>query len=101
MVRIMKNSKFLPALLPLRCVAFFIVFLLGSVLTVKNVESISNWWSVVASVVNILTIVFLVVIAKRQGKSFFEFLNYKNLKDLRIKFISVFFRIKFSVYFRI
>lgn len=77
MVRIMKNSKFLPALLPLRCVAFFIVFLLGSVLTVKNVESISNWWSVVASVVNILTIVFLVVIAKRQGKSFFEFLNYK------------------------
>ncbi len=73
----MKNSKVLPVLLPLRCVVFLLVFIVGAMLTGKNLESISNWWSVVASVVNIATIALLCFIAKRQGTNFLGFINYK------------------------
>ena len=73
----MNNNKFLPVLLPLRCLVFLLVFVLGALLTGRDVEDISNWWSVVASIVNILTIALLFVVAKRQGKGYLEFLNYK------------------------
>ncbi len=75
----MKKS-ILPFLLPIRSVIFLLVFVLGSILTGKDVGDISNWWSIVASLVNILMIVLLVYCAKRSKKSFAELLNYEKGK---------------------
>ncbi len=66
------NKKHFPFLLPLRCLIFVLIFIIGSVITNKPLTEISSIWSVVASVVNIATILLLVVITKKNG-------GYKNL----------------------
>ncbi len=75
----MNNNKF-SLLLPLRCVAFLLVFVIGAMLTDNSLENITSWWSIVASIVNIVTIVLLVFIAKSQGKTFLGFINYEKGK---------------------
>lgn len=73
-------NKKLSFLLPLRCVVFLLVFVAGVMITGKGFEDITNWWSIVASVVNIATILLLVFIAKKQNKTFLGFLNYEKSK---------------------
>ena len=73
-------NKKLSFLLPLRCVVFLLVFVAGVMITGKGFEDITNWWSIVASVVNIATILLLVFISKKQYKTFLGFLNYEKGK---------------------
>ncbi|MBR4224804.1 MAG: hypothetical protein IKR73_08345 [Oscillospiraceae bacterium] len=72
-----KSRSLLPYLLPVRCVVFPLIFIIGAALTQRAVEDISNWWSVAATIVNILTIALLVVMAGREG------MGYKELIDLK------------------
>ncbi len=72
----MKNDK-LPYLLPLRSVIFLLIFLNGSNLTGKELGEISNWWTIVATVVNVFTIILLVAISKKDGKTYGDLINYK------------------------
>ena len=72
----MKLSK-LKYLLPIRSIIFIVVFLIGSVVVNKSLNEISNWWSVVASAVNIMLIVFLVFVTKKADTSFLNLINYK------------------------
>lgn len=51
----MKNSK-LKYLLPIRSIMFILIFLVGSLIVNKNISDISNWWSIVATIANIVTI---------------------------------------------
>ena len=44
----------LPYLLPIRSVVFVLVFVIGAAVTGKAVNSISNWWSIVATAAQIL-----------------------------------------------
>ena len=67
----------LPVLLPIRSVIFLLVFVAGSAIAGKNVDDISNWWSIVATVVNILMILMLSCVAKKGGKTFRELINYR------------------------
>ena len=60
----MKNKN-LPLLLPFRCIIFVLIFIIGSIITNKSLDEISNMWSVVASVVNIVTIILLVMVSKK------------------------------------
>lgn len=77
----MKNrNKSLPYILLLRCVIFLLVFIVGAFVTDKNVDGISNWWSVIASVVNVATILILLVIAKKQRSNYWELINYQKGK---------------------
>ena len=46
----------LPWLLPIRSVLFLLIFVIGAALTGKAVEGITNWWTVVVTVVNVITI---------------------------------------------
>ena len=62
------------------CVVFLLVFVGGVMITGKGFEDITNWWSIVASVVNISTILLLVFVAKKQDKTFLGFLNYEKGK---------------------
>ena len=72
----MKRDK-LPYLLPMRSVIFLLIFLNASNLTGKELGEISNWWTIVATVVNILTILLLVVIAKKNKMTYWDLINYK------------------------
>lgn len=71
------NVSYLPYLLPARSVIFLLVFLAGAYFTKQNVSGISNWWSIVASAVNIVTILFLVIASKKAGGSYAGLINYK------------------------
>ena len=75
----MNNNK-LYFLLPLRCIIFLLIFIIGAVFTGKSFDEISNIWSVAASVVNIVTILLLVLISKKMGGSFKELINYEKGK---------------------
>ncbi|MCM1065141.1 MAG: CPBP family glutamic-type intramembrane protease [Eubacterium sp.] len=67
-------------LLPLRCVIFVLLFVIGAIVTKQKVEDISNWWSVAASVVNIAVIGLLCFLAKKNKSSFRELINYQKGK---------------------
>ena len=73
-------EKKLYFLLPFRCVVFLLVFVVGAVMVDKQVEEISNWWSVVASVVNVVTILLLVFVARKQGSNYWKLINYEKGK---------------------
>ena len=73
------NHKYYPFLLPLRCLFFILIFILSSVITEKSFDEISNIWSVVASVVNIATILLLVFITKKNG-GYKKIINYEKGK---------------------
>jgi len=60
-------NKNLPYLLPFRCIVFVLIFIIGSIISGKELDEISNIWSVVASAVNIVTIVLLVLLTKKNG----------------------------------
>lgn len=74
----MKNKN-LPLLLPFRCIIFVLVFIIGSLITNKSLDEISNMWSVVASVVNIITIILLVIVSKKNG-GYAKLINYEKGK---------------------
>ena len=83
----MKNSK-LKYLLPIRIIMFVLIFVIGSITTKQNLNDITNWWSIVASIVNIITIVILVLVAKKLNVSYFKLINYEkgktNIKQIII-----------------
>ncbi len=74
-----KNSS-LKYLLPVRSVLFILIFVTGSYITKQELGGISNWWSIVASVVNVITILMLFWIAKKLGCGYLELINYKKGK---------------------
>lgn len=75
----MKNSK-LKYLLPIRIIMFVLIFVVGSITTKQNLNDISNWWSIVATVVNIVTILILVSAAKKMKSSYWKLVNYEKGK---------------------
>ena len=73
----MYKNKFLPLLLPFRCIAFVLIFVIGAAVTGKEVGDISNWWTVAASVLNIVTIGIILLAAKKCGTGYKELMNLK------------------------
>lgn len=67
-------------LLPIRCVIFLLTFIVGSIVVGKKVDEISNWWSVVASIVNVLIIVVLVFTTKKKNSNYWELINFQKGK---------------------
>ena len=88
------NTKFLPFLLPLRCLIFILIFIIGSVITNKSLTEISNIWSIVASVVNIATILLLVFITKKND-GYRKLINYEKGKATPKQIIGMIFLILF------
>jgi len=72
-----ENLKYL---LPIRSIMFIIIFIVGSYITKKSLNDITNWWSIVATIVNVITILILLFIAKRIGCSYKELINYEKGK---------------------
>ncbi|MBO5530778.1 MAG: CPBP family intramembrane metalloprotease [Bacilli bacterium] len=72
-----ENLKYL---LPIRSIMFIIIFVVGSYITKKSLNDITNWWSIVATIVNVITILVLLFVAKRIGSSYKELINYEKGK---------------------
>lgn len=67
-------------LLPIRCVIFLFTFVIGAAVVGKQIEEISNWWSVIASIVNVLIIVVLVFTTKKKNSNYWELINFQKGK---------------------
>ena len=74
----MRNKKLI-LLMPLRSVLFILVFITVSAVTGKNLSDISNIWSVAASVINILFVLSLVLIPRKQS-GYLKLINYEKGK---------------------
>ena len=72
-----ENLKYL---LPIRSIMFIIIFVVGSYITKKSLNDITNWWSIVATIVNVITILILIFVTKRIGSSYKELINYEKGK---------------------
>lgn len=73
------NSK-LALLLPIRCIAFIVIFLSIMGITNKELIELTNCWSIVCSIVNILLILLLIVLTKIKGSNYYELVNYEKGK---------------------
>lgn len=71
------TKKALPYLLPVRSVVFLLIFMAGSQIVDKPLSGISNWWSIAATLVNILTVLLLVYAAKKAGLTYCQLINYQ------------------------
>lgn len=85
------NKRFLPFLLPFRCVIFLLIFIIGAGIADKQVDKISNWWSIAASAVNIVTILLLIVISRKCNINFAELISYKRGKANAKQIASIIF----------
>ena len=74
----MRNKKLI-LLMPLRSILFILTFVIASAVTGKQLEDISNIWSVAASVINIVFVLVLVLITKEQG-GYLKLINYEKGK---------------------
>lgn len=73
----MNNNRKVWLILPMRCLLFIATFLLCSIITQKDLTGITHWWSILASVINIVTITFLWMICKRGNTTYREMIRYK------------------------
>ena len=74
----MRNNKLI-LLMPLRSIIFILVFLTFSAVTGKDLADISNIWSVAASIINIVFVLALALITKKQG-GYLKLINYEKGK---------------------
>lgn len=73
----MKDNPKIWLLLPMRCLLFIAAFLFCSLITRKNLTEITHWWSILASMINLVTIVILWIICRRGKTTYREMIRYK------------------------
>lgn len=69
--------------LPIRCLLFITVFSFCSIITKRNLTEITHWWTILASVINIVTIVVLWIICKHDNTTFCEMIHYEKKESLK------------------
>lgn len=87
----MNKNKSMVYLLPIRCVIFVLIFVIGAIITKQEVEDISNWWSIAASIVNIVVILIIHFSTKKNKSSFWELINYQKGKTKAKQIIGISF----------
>ena len=70
----------LPILLPIRSIVFLLTFVVCAWLVNTDLSSIGHWWTMIAVVVNIFTILLLVFAAHKNGLTFWQLINYQKGK---------------------
>ncbi len=85
----MNKNKSMVYLLPIRCVIFVLIFVIGAIITKQEVEDISNWWSIAASIVNIVVILIIHFFTKKNKSSFWELINYQKGKTKAKQIIGI------------
>ena len=72
----MKRNR-LPILLPIRSIIFLLTFVACAWLVNTDLSHIGHWWSIIAVIVNIFTILLLVYAAHKNGQTFWQLINYR------------------------
>ncbi len=72
-------KKILPYFMPLRSLLFIAIFVTASFITKKPLAEISNIWSIIASILNVLTVTILFILTKNDG-GFAGLINYEKGK---------------------
>lgn len=72
----MRRNLF-PILLPIRSIVFILTFVIYAWMVETDLSHIGHWWSMIAIVVNILTILLLVYAAHKSGQTFWQLINYQ------------------------
>ena len=85
----MNANKNMFFLLPIRCMIFALIFVIGAIFTKQKVEDISNWWSIVASIVNIVLILIMHFFTKKNKSSFWELINFQKGKTKAKQIIEI------------
>ena len=85
----MNTNKSMVYLLPIRCVIFVLIFVIGAIVTKQELEDISNWWSIAASIVNIVVILIIHFSTKKNKSSFRELINYQKGKTKAKQIIGI------------
>lgn len=67
----------LPILLPIRSIVFLLTFVACAWLAGTDLSTTGHWWSMIAVVVNILTILLLIYAARKNGQTFWQLINYQ------------------------
>ena len=81
----MQNKSKIGLFLPLRCLLFLAVFSLCSIATHRSLSEITHWWSVIASALNIVTILVLWRICKCRHITYRELIHYEKTKESVLK----------------
>ncbi len=89
------NKKYLPYLLPVRSVVFFLLFISASLITGKELEDLSPIWSVAATVINVLTVVLLAAVSHKSG-GYLKLINYEKGKTTRGQVVKMIFLVLFA-----
>lgn len=77
-------------LLSMRCLLFLAAFSFCSLITRRNFAALSHWWSILASVINIITIAVLWIMCRRRGTTYREMIQYeKKQKNIPKAFLFV------------
>lgn len=71
----MKNRLYL--LLPIRSLMFVGVFMLLSLMSGEKLENLFHWWSVIASIINVLVIGILLFLCKKQKITYRKLIQYE------------------------
>ncbi|MCQ4022505.1 MULTISPECIES: CPBP family intramembrane glutamic endopeptidase [unclassified Ruminococcus] len=71
------KNKYMIYLLPIRCVIFAFIFVIGATIVNQKLDDICNWWSIIASAVNVFIICILLLFTKKNKSSYRELINYR------------------------
>ncbi len=67
-------------LLPIRCIAFILIFIFIHLITNKDYPELTNCWSIVCSSVNILLIGLLILLTRINNSNYLELIKYEKGK---------------------
>ena len=71
------KRNFLPILLPIRSIVFLLTFVACAWLAETELGQIGHWWSIIAVIVNLFTILLLIYAARKNGQTFWQLINYR------------------------
>ena len=71
------QRNILPILLPIRSIVFLLTFVACAWIAGTELSQIGHWWSIIAVIVNIFTILLLVYATRKNGQTFWQLINYR------------------------
>lgn len=73
----MKYNQKIWLVLPMRCFLFLSAFVFCSILIQSNLTELTHWWSILASVINIVTIIALWMICRYNHTTYCKMIHYE------------------------
>ena len=76
-------------LLPIRSILFVLICIVGAAITGRELAAISNWWSIVATVVNFITVLVIILAAKKLKTSYAKIISYEKGKTRKRQVVAI------------